>query len=157
METRRARMRPSCGSRCSRIAQVVHDEVDVKVRVIVGSIQPERREVHVPRRNRDGAERELARAAGGGGDRGHQDCEQQACGRASGADSHIGETMAAVIVLIAESQAAETPEHNMASISGQAHGEHMAEFVHQDGGENDGHPIDGEPGIALIASDQKNL
>ena len=44
----------------------------------------------------------------------------------------------------------------MASISGQAHGEHVTEFVYQDRGESDGYPIDGEPGIALIASDQKN-
>ena len=44
----------------------------------------------------------------------------------------------------------------MAPVSSQAHGEHVTEFMYQDGGESDSHPIDGEPGIALIASDQKN-
>jgi hypothetical protein len=84
------------------IEQVVHDEVDTKVRVIVGSNQLERGEVHVPSGDCYGAERELAGAAGGGGYCRHQDCEQQAGSRARGADGNIGETMAAVIVFIAK-------------------------------------------------------
>jgi hypothetical protein len=79
--------------------------------------------VHLPSGNDEGAGR-----AGGGGHRGYNNRKQEDSNRARGADGDIGETIAAVIVFIVNRQAAEAPQHNLATVTGQD----MAEFVYQD-------------------------